>query len=118
MRALRAVCVRPAPRAWRALCAVAFVLGVAGILSHADAGAREGLLMVMPALALGLLMLARPYAGERLIARLRAGSSQHAPAGRSPSQGRPRDLLLVCGGRLLVGALAGRAPPVSLAARP
>lgn len=105
---------------------------LAGVLALAGAGllavlalsgslvsAQEALLTLAPAFALALLMLARPYVGERTLARLRTSRRRarlRAPcADRAPRHGLER--AIAGGGRLIAASLAGRAPPLALAGR-
>jgi hypothetical protein len=108
----RHVRVRLVPRMALALVLVVLVvLALGGAIDPLQSGA----LTMLPALALALLMLTRPYLGERAIARLRARRSRRrhvvatggAPVRPSASVAR--------GGRLIAVALAGRAPPLALA---
>ena len=93
------------------------------VLAAAAIGGRlgpvqNGVLIVLPGLSLAVLMLTRPYLGERLIARLRTrrrwrrrrrGASLWLAA---PTYAPAR---VTRGGRLIAVALAGRAPPPALA---
>ncbi len=79
---------------------------------------QSGVLTMAPALALAAMMLARPYPGERAIARLRARRSRRRRRFAAPVLARPRAVAgMVRGGRLIAAALAGRAPPAALASR-
>jgi hypothetical protein len=75
---------------------------------------QGGTLTMLPAIALAVAMLTRPYVGERLIARMRRSPR---PCGAcAPAIAYVR--VCVClarGGRLIAAALAGRAPPLALA---
>ncbi len=84
----------------------------------ADGSFANGALMMLPALVLALIMLTRPYIGERVIARLRIRRStrRRAPAA-STRTGMRFAPVAVSGGRLIAAALAGRAPPVAFADR-
>ncbi len=76
---------------------------------------QSGALTLLPALAVAAVMILRPYAGERVIARLRARRlclPRTRPAAPRP---RPAATGIARGGRLIAAALAGRAPPLALA---
>jgi hypothetical protein len=77
---------------------------------------QDGLLTMLPAVALALMMATRPYTGERIIARLRRSRrrprTSAARAGAERLRPRARSAR---GGRLIAVALAGRAPPPALA---
>jgi hypothetical protein len=97
-----------------ALAVVAFML----LAATGGLGAsRDGLLTLFPLFLLIALMIVRPYAGERLIARLRDARAPRrritCGRGSAPRLGHGT---LARGGRLIAAALAGRAPPRSLAA--
>jgi hypothetical protein len=85
------------------------VLMLAGGVS---ASLQTALLTVLPALVLAVMMLTRPYLGERTIAglRVRRGHRPHAQARRGTRK-RLDALVLARGGGLIAAALAGRAPP-------
>jgi hypothetical protein len=101
--------------AWRLALIVAPIALVAIALSGAVDPLQSGALTMLPALALAVMMLTRPYLGEHAIARLRARRWRHpgeaALAARFP---RP-PTRVVRGGHLIAVALAGRAPPCALA---
>jgi hypothetical protein len=99
--------------AWRPALVVTLIAAVA--LPLIGAPLQGGALVLLPALALVIVMLTRPYLGEGAIARLRLrrghrprSTALSFPARRSPARA-------VRGGRLLAVALAGRAPPLALA---
>jgi hypothetical protein len=73
------------------------------------------LLTVLPALAFGLLMMVRPYLGEKAIARLRGTPRARRPLPPCLPRVHERCGDAVRGGRLIAAALAGRAPPALLA---
>ena len=94
---------------------VALIAAVALALIGSVGPLQSGALILLPALALAIVMLTRPYLGERAIARLRLRRENRPrpailsfPARRSPARS-------VRGGRLIALALAGRAPPLALA---
>lgn len=95
-----------------------FLLACAGLLGLAAAGllasAAPALLTLAPAIACAALMLARPYLGERTIARLRRGCTCASRRGIGALQRPPArpERAIVRGGRLLAAALAGRGPPL------
>jgi len=102
--------------AWRlapifALLALA-VLVVSGVIDPL----QSGTLTMLPVLALAVVMLTRPYLGERVIARLRRSGPERGRAS-SPvaTESLGRTAYLARGGRLIAVALAGRAPPAPLA---
>jgi hypothetical protein len=78
---------------------------------------QSGLLTMVPALAVAVMMFARPYLGERVIARLRARRRSRNRRSVSARQAAPvrRCARVARGGRLIAVALAGRAPPPALA---
>lgn len=74
-------------------------------------------LTMLPALVLALVMLVRPYLGERAIARLRAACMRR-PRVRLTlrlSNARSRTSVAMHGGLLIAASLAGRAPPAACA---
>ena len=100
---------------WRSV----MVLALAAIAALAFSGAfdsmQTGLLTTLPAIALAVMMLTRPYLGERVIARLRAVRRRRRSDARQ-ARVLPRPAATVArGGRLIALALAGRAPPLGLA---
>jgi hypothetical protein len=108
----------PVRRDLRPLLAVA-VLGVAVALGETVTGLGTGLLLLSPALALLLPLLAGRYVGEdaleRLAARVGAPRRRRRPAPAPLPRRRPR-ATPVRGGRLLAAALAERGPPAVTAA--
>jgi hypothetical protein len=111
---------RVVPRSAHHACALAVsVLAVAAIGLLASLGSlgalAPGVLMLLPALLLALVLLAGRYPGERLIERwrrARPSARQALVAVLAPGRRSPQ---LVRGGRLIAAALAGRAPPRSVA---
>jgi hypothetical protein len=103
------------PRHLRPLLAVA-VLGVAVALAETVAGVGTGLLLLSPALALFLPLVAGRYPGaaqlERLAARRRTARRVRAISVALPRR-RPRTMA-ARGGRLLASALAERGPPLTV----
>jgi len=100
---------------WRVALILALLALVALALGGAIGSLQTGVLTLAPALALAVLMLTRPYLGERVIAQLRArgGKRRNAAAATlAPACAHPR---VARGGRLIALALAGRAPPLALA---
>jgi uncharacterized membrane protein len=100
----------------RAAARVAAVLAMVAFLAAAATGAlgssRDDLLTLFPLFLLIAVMVLRPYAGERLIARLRGASKRRPPAPARIGLSRPLRLaILARGGRLIATAMAGRAPP-------
>jgi hypothetical protein len=115
MKSLRSVSGPQARVVWRLTLIVALVALAALGLSGAADTMQTGLLTMLPALTLGVMMLTRPYLGERVIARLRARRRRRVN-GVGRTLGRPRPKVGVArGGRLIAMALAGRAPPLALA---
>ena len=87
---------------------------VALALREGGAALQTGALMMTPVFALAVLMLTRPYIGERILARLavrrprrREGARSFGPLWVMTQMAR--------GGQLIAAALAGRAPPRLLA---
>jgi hypothetical protein len=77
-----------------------------------------GLLTMLPAIVLAVVMLVRPYLGERAIHRLRARLARPRICARrayAPCKPRSRTALTARGGLLIAASLAGRAPPRALA---
>jgi hypothetical protein len=102
---------------WRLLASLALIALLALALSGTIDLLQSGALTMVPALAVATLMLTRPYAGERVIARLRARLVRAARAVASRAEQLRPVALVARGGRLIAVALAGRAPPPALAAR-
>jgi len=101
---------------WR----MALILAPAALAALALSGAidplQSGALTMAPAVALAVLLLTRPYLGERVIARLRDRRPRRRGAvGARTARPRP-SACLARGGRLIAVALAGRAPPLALGA--
>jgi hypothetical protein len=101
----------------RVLWRVAPIFVIVALAALALGGAidplQSGALTMVPALALAVMMLTRPYLGERVIARLRARRPRRRRVGATASA-RPRPSAGVArGGRLIAVALAGRAPPLA-----
>ncbi len=114
MGSLRSESHRQARLIWRsALLFALLAVAVLALCSH-SASLQSGVLVMLPALAIAVLMLTRPYLGERLIASLRARRPRRSPmlapmlSVLHPAQSVAR------GGRLIAVALAGRAPPLVL----
>ncbi len=100
---------------WR-LALVLALVALAGLaLGGAIDSVQTGVLTMLPAVALGVLMLTRPYLGERVISRLRAIRSPRRGAVGRTAPLRRREASVARGGRLIAVALAGRAPPLALA---
>ena len=102
-------------RTMRALAALALLALIASmVLLDATRSLPSDLLTVLPALALALLMVARPYLAAETIMRLR-GAPARRRAKQEPTRAVPRRRRqIVRGGRLIAVALAGRAPPALL----
>lgn len=100
---------------WR----VALVLALVALIALALGGVidplQSGALTMLPALALAAMMLARPYLGERAIARLRARRPRRERARQVGGAHVHPGAYVARGGRLIAVALAGRAPPPALA---
>ncbi len=75
---------------------------------------QTGVLTMLPALALAVMMLMRPYPGERVVARLRARRRRASAVRCTVGFLRP-EASVARGGRLIAVALAGRAPPLAFA---
>lgn len=80
MSSLSSVSGRPARVVWRLAMLLALFALLAVALSGALDSSQSAVLTMLPALALAAVMLARPYLGERVIARLRAGRAQSSPS--------------------------------------
>lgn len=94
---------------------VALVALIALTLCGAIDPLQSGALTMAPALAMAMMMLTRPYLGERVIARLRTRrGSRRSATGRQSALMRRR-ARVARGGRLIAVALAGRAPPLACA---
>lgn len=102
-------------RGVRALAALALLALIALVaLLDATRSLPSDLLTVLPAVALALLMVARPYLAAGTIMRLR-GRRGRRRATEEPASAIPRRRReIVRGGRLIAAALAGRAPPALL----
>jgi hypothetical protein len=74
---------------------------------------RQDLLTLLPLFLLMAVLVLRPYAGERLIARLRRGRPSRTRPGPVVASRRPQLSGLARGGRLIATAMAGRAPPLA-----
>jgi hypothetical protein len=91
-------------------------LALAGwVLVHGVGFSGEGLVMLAPALAFAVPLLAGRYVGERAIERVReARAATSAPRHRSTAavpHRRPSLALVPRGGLLLASSLATRPPP-------
>jgi hypothetical protein len=75
------------------------------------------LLMLLPLVVLGAVMLARPYLGERTIARLRSRGRVRRVSRAAMRPSVRFAWTIARGGRLLAASLAGRAPPALPAGR-
>jgi hypothetical protein len=88
-------------------------LGMTGVVASLQSGAFA----MFPIFALSIVLLIRPYLGERAIAQLRARRAARVSrahnAKQTPQPRRPAHALVARGGRLIAVALAGRAPPVA-----
>jgi hypothetical protein len=115
MSRLRSVLGRRARLVWRLALVLALVALALLALSGAIGSLQGGVLTVLPALAFAAMMLTRPYLGERVIARLRARPRQRASAVRAIVKPPRQEVRVARGGRLIAAALAGRAPPLTLA---
>jgi hypothetical protein len=97
------------------LAALAAIAALAAVVLCGKVALSAELLTIAPALAVALFMLAKPYAGERAIAKLRERCAGRIPRGAatasSLSRTRATIRIAVRGGRLIAAALAGRAPP-------
>ncbi len=106
----------------RRLAGVSLLLGLGLLIVLAGTGALgampPALLTLLPVFLIAGVMLARPYLGERAIARMRGRRWRRDVRPRSTSAAPARHLFerkLACGGLLIASALAGRAPPPALA---
>ncbi len=101
-------------RAWRALplLAVALVMVTALALAWIDPSA----LCALPALALALVLAARRYPGERIIAALSSVRGRRPRPRASVPVAARREFVAPRGGLLLARSLAVRPPPRAVAA--
>jgi hypothetical protein len=107
MSSLRSVFGQQARVVWCLALLLALALALAGAVSSLQGGA----LTMLPALALAVMMITRPYLGERVIARLRERRPRRQAVARRVSGRMRASASVVRGGRLIAEALAGRAPP-------
>jgi hypothetical protein len=112
MSSLSSVFGRRGRLVWRLLLLLALVALAALSLSGGSASLHTGVLMMLPALSLAVLMLTRPYLGERILTRLAARQSRRRAAGVT-LPGVRAGMSVARGGRLIAVALAGRAPPLA-----
>ncbi len=115
MSSVRSVLGPRARLVWRLALILALATLVALALSGAVDALQSGALTMLPAVLLALMMLTRPYLGERVIARLRARRPRRASAAHAIVVSLRREVRVARGGRLIAVALAGRAPPLALA---
>jgi hypothetical protein len=98
---------------------LALILALLALAALALGGAidllQSGALTMFPAMAFAVMMLTRPYLGERVIARLRARRPRRAGVVHASVRSRRPEMRVARGGRLIALALAGRAPPLALA---
>jgi hypothetical protein len=108
--------MRSVGRAALVLALVAVV--VLMLAGNVSAALQTAVLTVLPALALAVMMLTRPYLGERVIAELRARRGRRPRAQARRGARRRLDALVPArGGLLIATALAGRAPPSACTVR-
>jgi hypothetical protein len=115
MSSLRSVFGPQARLVWRLALVTALIVIAVLALSGAIASPGTGALTMLPALTLAVVMLARPYLGDRVIARLRARRAQRLDEVRPVAAPALPPTRVARGGRLIAVALAGRAPPLALA---
>jgi hypothetical protein len=87
---------------------------LAFVVSLGAGASLDGLMYLLPALALAVFLLGDRYPGERAIERLRAARAarpRRRPAGGPRPRQCPREHQR--GGRLIAVSLAGRAPPLA-----
>ena len=102
-------------RLWRLALIAALLALTALALSGAIESLQSGAMMMLPALALAVALLLRPYLGERALARLQTRQARSRRVAEHEA-GLPRPRTRVArGGRLIAASLAGRAPPPALA---
>jgi len=103
--------------AWRLALLLALTALVALALGGEIGQLQSGVLTLAPAVGLAVMMLTRPYLGQRAIARLRgARRARRSTVARWVAVSQPFTCV-ARGGRLIGVALAGRAPPLVLAGR-
>ncbi len=108
--------LRSREHAVRRLALIAALIALAALtLSGGIDPLQSGALTMLPALVLGLMMLTRPYVGERTIARLRTRHTRRPDEIRPVAAPRSPSRRTAHGGRLIAVALAGRAPPLAVA---
>ncbi len=98
----------------RLILLLALAAFVALTLREGGTALQTGALMMSPVFAIAVLMLTRPYAGERFLARL-AVRRPRRPARAGGIRPLLPETKIARGGRLIASALAGRAPPRALA---
>jgi hypothetical protein len=78
---------------------------------HPGSAVLVGVLYLLPAIVMGVVLLAGRYPGVRALERLR--QTRASPTGRPVSSRAPRQpgAQTLRGGRLIAVSLAGRAPP-------
>ncbi len=101
-------------RARRPVLVVAAVPAVALALGGSFAPLHSAALILLPALALAIAMLVRPYLGAQAIARMRSRLVRGRRATVLSLAPRREPARVVRGGHLIALALAGRAPPRTL----
>ncbi len=100
---------------WRLALIVALIALTALALSGAVESLQSGAMMMLPAFALAVVMLVRPYLGEGAIARLHARRARRPSEAARVAMPRCPRIRVARGGHLIALALAGRAPPPALA---
>jgi hypothetical protein len=108
------------PASRRRLAAAAVVLAATtAAAALALPGSLDGLVYLLPALALGLTLALRRYPGERALTALAAGRRLRplrTPASSPPAVAGTLRALLPRGGALLAACMAERPPPRALSA--
>jgi hypothetical protein len=104
-----------ARRLWRLASIVALVALTALALSGTIESLQSGAMMMLPALALALALLLRPYLGAGAIAWLHARRARPRRIAARVAVPLPSRVPVARGGRLIAVSLAGRAPPPALA---
>jgi hypothetical protein len=115
MSRLRSAFWLPPRPVWR-LSLVFALLALTVLTLNGVVGANDllqtGALTMLPAIAVAVAMVTRPYLGEHVIVRLRSRRRRCRGVVAKPFATGRRAASMARGGRLIAVALAGRAPPL------